>query len=106
MACTNILRIREENICGLESKTILTVRPSGNVKTEGTASSFRQRQFLGILVKFFRILYPILRISDVVLMNSCMNSWRGGSRTRYELSRKNYALIRIPHDFFPFMGFS
>mgnify|MGYP001796493907 CR=1 FL=1 len=43
-------------------------------------------QFFRILVKFFRILYSFLRISDVVLMNSCMNSWRGGSRTKYEFS--------------------
>ena len=43
-------------------------------------------QFSRILVKFFKILYSFLRISDAVLENSCMNSWRGGSRTAYELS--------------------
>ena len=42
--------------------------------------------FLIIIVQFFRILNSFLRISNVVLNTSCMNSWRGGSRTTYELS--------------------
>ena len=43
-------------------------------------------QFFRFLVKLFRILYSFLRISDVIPMNCRMNSWRGGSRTRYEFS--------------------
>ena len=33
-------------------------------------------QFLRTLVEFVRILYSFLRISDAVLKNYCMNSWR------------------------------
>lgn len=43
-------------------------------------------QLLIILLKFFRIFIHFFRIFNVVLKNSCMISWRRGSRTNYELS--------------------
>ena len=63
-------------------------------------------QFLRILVKFFRILYSFLRISDAALKNSCMNSWREGSRTTYELSEfirtfKNKLCVHKNSSWFP-----
>ena len=75
-------------------------------------SDFVLDEFLWILEnshvheQFFRILYSFLRISDVVLMNSCMNSWRGGSRTRYEFSEflralKNKLCVHKNSSWFP-----
>ena len=60
-------------------------------------------QLLRILVKFFRILYLFLRISDVVLRNSGTNSWRGRSRKTYEFSefvRTTHAFSTILHYLF------
>ena len=69
-------------------------------------------RFFRILYSFFRILYSFLRISDAVLKNSCMNSWRGGSRTSYEFSEflrtlTNKLCAHKNSSFFLlFMGFS